>query len=182
MPDVSELRAQLKKLEDVIRLKLPEVATLISLSAKAFAERNIKERGFGAVYSANPLPSWFFLGKELNKTGETFILGRIKQKQETTWGEFRAAQGLPNEHVDLTYSGTMWASMQPQEPFESNGVFYAPLAGGNRQTQDEMNWNFERYGDFVGKALTPENFKALLQAAYDELIQIIDESGIKLIR
>lgn len=174
MPDISELKARLAKMEEAIRLKLPDIATLISLSAKAFAERTIKDKGFGEVYSTNEIPTWFFTGKELNKSGEAYI----DQNEEGTWGGFRAAQGLQVGHVDLTYSGTMWASMQPQEAFESGGVYYAPLAGGNTQTQDEMNWNFERYGDFVGRALTPDDFRVLIEAAYTELIRVIEEAGL----
>ena len=178
MPDISELRQQIQKLEEAIRLKLPEVATLISLSAKAFAERNIKETGFGEVYSHNEVPAWFFRDKELNKIGETFINQKIKDRKGTNWQELRAAQGLQTQHVDLTYRGTMWAGMLPEEPFWENDVVRAPLAGGNREVQNEMNWNRDRYGDFLGKALTPENFISLLQVAYDEIIHLIEESGI----
>lgn len=180
MPDLNELREQLRKLEDVLRLKLPEIVTLISLSAKAFAERNIKESGFGATYSHNEVPAWFFRDKELNNAGEAFVNKKIQDDEGMYWAELRAAQGLQTAHVDLTYRGIMWAGMLPEEAFEEGGIFRAPLAGGNKEVQNEMNWNRDRYGDFIGKALTPENFGTLLQVAYDEIIQLIEDSGLKL--
>lgn len=182
MPDISVLREQLKQLEEAVRLKLPEVATLISLTAKAFAERTIKDKGFGEVYSQTTVPAWFMDGKELNNAGAAFIAKKKKAKEKTNWGEFRAAQGLQVAHVDLSYTNTMWASMAPEEPHEEGGIIRAPLAGGNLETQNKMNWNYERYGDFIGEALTPENFQVMLQMIYDEIIRIIEDSGIILIK
>lgn len=178
MPDISVLQEQLKRLEEAVRLKLPDVAVLISLTAKAFAERTIKDKGFGEVYSQTTIPAWFLEGKELNNAGANFIAKKKKAKEETNWSELRAAQGLQVGHVDLSYSNKMWAGMQPEEPQEQGGIIRAPLAGGNVETQNKMNWNFERYGDFIGEALTPENFQVMLQMIYDEIIQVIQDSGI----
>lgn len=202
MPDISELRAQLRALEAEVVAKLPEIATLISLTAKAFANRNIVDKGFGATYSTNPIPAWFFHGKELNAAGTAFLAnhgvgatgkaGEPKKKRrkkgetadtgsydtDATWAEFRGAQGLQTAHVDLSYSNKMWAGTLPETPRNVGGIIMAPLAGSNKEVQDKLNWNFERFGDFIGKAITPDNFNTLLQVVYDEIIVVIDQSGI----
>jgi len=168
----------LKALDEAVRLKLPDVAVLISLTAKAFSERTIKDKGFGEVYSQTTVPAWFMDGKELNNAGSNFIAKKKKAGEQTNWSEFRAAQGLQVGHVDLSYSNTMWASMQPEEPREEGGIIRAPLAGGNVESQNKMNWNYDRYGDFIGEALTPENFQVMMQMIYDEIIRVIQDSGI----
>ena len=38
-----------------------------------------------------------------------------------------------------------------------------------------MNWNYERYGDFIGKVLTGDNLDTLYNVAYDELVRLMDE-------
>lgn len=179
MPDVSELKKSLERLRELIKENLPRIATLVTLTAKALAERRIKDKGFGEVYSANPIPVWFFEGKDLRASGRKYI----QDKQDKgdglgTWKEFRQAQGLQTEHVDLTYSGFMWAGMMPDEPTEENGIVFAILSGSTKEVQEKMNWNRDRYGDFIGRALTPDDFDILKQVIIDEILPLVEESGL----
>ena len=127
MPDISEFSKRLKEIEAAVLQKMPEIAITLTLSAKALAERNIKEKGFGFKYSQNQIPAWFLHGKELNQKGTKFLedrgvnpqtgaQGEAKKKRRkkgetadpghfdktTNWGEFRSAQGLQNAFVDLS--------------------------------------------------------------------------------
>ena len=176
MSDLKELIVKFKALRDALPEVMPAVATSVSLSAKAIAERTIKDKGFGELYSAVDVPAWFLEGKQLNNSGKNF-LDNINESDYpfTNWGELRKAQGLQNSHVDLTYSGKMWAGMFPQD-VEVTGVRYiAPLGNNNKEGQNKMNWNFDRYGDFVGRTLTGDNLDLLYNVAFDELVRLIDE-------
>ena len=175
------------------------MATILTLSGKALAERNIKDKGFGALYSTNLYPAFFLFGKQLNARGSKFLEDRgvqldgsqgeatkkkgtkrkkkgdviTKEDQLTNWAEFRQAQGLQIEHVDLTYSGKMWAGMAPLEPVITGNKVIAPLGGNNKQAQDEMNYNRDRYGDFIGKALTPDNMRTLNDVVKREFLDVL---------
>lgn len=200
MPDLQEFHKRMEEIRQAIRNSLPAIATTVSLSAKAIAERRIKDQGFGAMYSTNKIPAWFLHGKHLNQSGVTFLKKhgvrpdtgeqgeglkkRRKKKGDpdpgsfdklTNWGEFRQAQGLQAAHVDVSYSNKMWANMQPKEPEENGDIVRAPLAATNTEAQNKMNWNRDRYGDFVGKSLKPEDFNLLGEVVINEIITILDQ-------
>jgi hypothetical protein len=199
MADLNDFKAKLKQMEEAIKAKLPEVAEVLAISAKGMAERNIKENGFGKIYSAARYPAWFLHGKELNQKGTKFLADRgvtgpgqqgetkkpRKKKGETgdpapfdkltNWGEFRAAQGLQNAFVDLSYSNKMWANMQPVYVDTQGLVVRAYLGATNREAQEKMNYNRERYGDFIREALTEENGRVLIEVVQNELLNILEQ-------
>lgn len=199
MPDIHEFKKKLKQIEEAVFQKMPEIAITLTLSAKALAERNIKEKGFGFKYSQNKIPAWFLHGKELNQKGTKFLEdrgvhpdtgaqgeGKKKRRKKgetadpghfdktTNWGEFRSAQGLQTDHVDLSYSNKMFANMQPVHPYVSGYIYYAPLGATNTEAKDKMNWNRERYGDFIGKALTENDRNTLTEVVVGEILSVID--------
>lgn len=199
MADISEFKKRLKEIEEAVLQKAPDIAITLTLSAKALAERNIKDRGFGAKYSINKIPAWFLHGKELNQKGTKFLQdrgvdagtgaqGEPKKKRRkkgetadpgkfdkmTNWGEFRQAQGLQTDHVDLSYSNKMFANMQPVRVEQKGDIYLAPLGATNTEARDKMNWNRDRYGDFIGKALTEEDRNTLTDVVVGEVVAIID--------
>ena len=178
--DMSELIAKLEAFRDMLPTVLPDVATSVSMAGKALAERVIKEKGFGKTYSTTKVPAWFMDGKELNGKGLTY-LSNLKEKAtdeepaETNWGEFRAAQGLQTDHVDLSYTNKMWAGMFPQEVQVNLFEYVAPLGNNTTEGQNKMNWNYERFGDYIGKVLTGDNRDIMYDVAYDELVRLMDD-------
>ena len=199
MPDIKEFQAKLKALKDLALQKLPDIATTLTLTAKALAERRIRESGFGADYSNNKIPAFFLEGKELNGSGTAFLKqhgvfpkgegpGKQKGKGKTktltkedrlaNWKEFRAAQGLPVGFVDLAYSNKMYAGMGPLSVVISGTVYSAPLGATNQQALKEMNFNYIRYGDFIGKALQEDDFVKLREFSQTELINLLNEGNI----
>lgn len=200
MAGIGDFKERLNQIRLAIENKLPDIAITMTLSAKALAERRIKDVGFGEMYSENKIPAWFLHGKELNQKGTKFLMdrgvnpetgeqGETKKKRRkkkgdpdpgnfdkmTNWSEFRAAQGLPIDHVDLSYSNKMWANMQPMKPYQSLYITYSPLGATNKEAQEKMNWNRDRYGDFIGKALTVEDRQTLTDVVSDEIRKVISE-------
>lgn len=181
MPTFEELIEIMKAVRNALPETLKEAATSVSMSAKAIAERQIKEAGFGAMYSSNEYPVWFLKGKELNNRGTAFIYSveeeadKLDINAEANWAQFRGAQGLQTGHVDLTYSGKMWSGMFPQEVQIDGFRYIAPLGHNNKEGQASMNYNYERYGDFIGSQLTGDNLELLYEIATDEIYRLIDE-------
>lgn len=199
MPDINELREKFKQMREAVESRLPDIVATLALTAKAFAERNIKDMGFGPNYSSVKYPAWFLHGKELNAAGRTFLAqrgvnsagvqGATKKKRRkskgdpdpgyfdklTNWGEFREAQGLQSEHVDLSYSNRMFSNIQIVR-FETEGTIYKAILGGtNEEDQNKMNWNRDRYGNFINKALTEENKNAMGELVITEISKVIDQ-------
>jgi hypothetical protein len=200
MADLNDLRKRLQQIREAVAAKLPEIAVTVSISAKALAERNIKDKGFGYTYSTVQIPAWFLHGKELNGAGTTFLKnhgvneqtgqqgpGKKKRRKKgeageaqhfdrtTNWGEFRGAQGLQNKFVDLSYSNKMWANMQPVSIEQQDHIIRAPLGATNTEAQDKMNWNRERYGDFVGKAIGDAERGILTDVVVQEVVNVLDQ-------
>lgn len=193
MADLTDFFKALDEIEGAVIEALPDIATLLALTAKALAERHILEVGVGATYSTNPIPVFWFEGKELNSGGENYIAAKKGKKKKRgqrkssediteedvakglgTWGEFREAQGLQAAFVDLHYSNKMFAGMTPGDPVKvENYVVFVPLAGSNKETVDKMNWNAEEYGDFITKALTPESKEILTQTAGEAIEDVL---------
>jgi hypothetical protein len=199
MPDIKEFKAKLEALAQMARQKLPEIATSLTITAKALAERRIKEEGFGAQYSESKIPAWFLKGKELNGAGTTFLEqhgvnppgtpkktkrkkkgeGLTEEEKLANWKEFRAAQGLQTGYVDLGYSNKMWAAMGPLSVVIDGDIYSAPLGASNTQAQKEMNYNYDRYGDFVGKGLDNDDFNVMGSFVSDELKSLLDQSNLQ---
>lgn len=204
MPDISVFKQRLRQFAEEARQKLPDVATTLTLSAKALAERNIKDHGFGIDYSENLIPAWFFHDKELNAGGAAWLkqhgVGGDGKPGEAThqkgkkrkkgveeekvdrfgnWKQFREAQGLQAGFVDLSYSNKMWAGMGPLSLVVKGDVFIVPLGATNRQAAKEMDYNFDRFGDFVGKGLTTDNFTTLAVSVSDQLRDILKSSNLQ---
>jgi hypothetical protein len=184
MATIIDLIHRMQNLENDLKSSLGDIATSVSLTAKAIAERTIKESGFGAEYSTKNVPTAWLYGQVLNASGTSFLQQRDQESDElglegeASYKELRAAQGLQVAHVDLTYSGEMWRGMLPAEPEIHGGIAIAPLGHTNRDGQDKMNWNFERYGDFIGETLTGDNFDTLKTVAAEEVNRIIQRSNI----
>lgn len=151
MGNFSELIKNLKAIEEELPQILGKSAFIMANDGKALAERIIKEKGFGETYSTKEIPPFFLYEKSLNSKGKSYL--DSLDGEGTNWGEFRQAQGLQNKHVDLSYSTRMWKGMRPDEVQEDNGRFFCLMGHNDNEGKRKMNWNFERYGDFIGKAL-----------------------------
>jgi len=197
MATIKDLDNILEQMKEAIRQRLPDALTTMVVTAKALAEREIVQNGIGAKYSKEKYPAFFLAGKELNQKGTTFLAAHgvdttgkqtrnVQKGKKSTkrtleyadtlvnWEEFREAQGLQGNHVDLHYSNKMYANMGPQAPEQDGEVTRVRLGATNKEAQDKMNWNYERYGNFIMKALTDESKALLKQVLRDEVLIILE--------
>lgn len=167
-----ELIENLKQVEQELPEILRQAATTMAHDAKALAERTIKNEGFGKRYSTKKaIPAHWLYEKTLNRRGFSYLDGL--DGELTNWGEFRQAQGLQTNFVDLSYTARMWQGMRPDEVQEENGRFFCKMGHNDNEGRQKMNWNFERYGDFISIAL--EGKQDMLKDAALEGIQQLFE-------
>jgi hypothetical protein len=195
MPDISELQRQIREARQAVLNALPEIATENAINAKALAERKIRQVGFGAKYSGNRVPAFYFIGEELNAQGRKYLEDKIKKDEKEThvqdgvkfysedngltWGEFRKAQGLQADHVDLGYTNKMWAGLVPEAPFYQEGKIICRLAGNSVEVINKLSWNYKHYGDFFAKVFGPPELQALTAATVDRIRIILINHGFK---
>ena len=110
--------------------------------------------------------------KALNARGKSYL--DELDGEGTNWGEFRQAQGLQNKHVDLSYSTRMWKGMRPDEVQEENGRYFCLMGHNDNEGRKKMNWNFERYGDFIGKALKGQE-EVLEEVATENILLLLEK-------
>lgn len=178
---MASLRDLINKFEgakDNLDLALLDTATSVSLAGKGFAERIILDEGFGAFYSDNTFPAYKMFGDQLTLGGLAYLERKAEKGELTNWKGLRDAQGLPTGHVDLHYSNKMFESMLPRDSFQDGTKYLAPLASSNTEGQNKMNWNRDRYGDFIGIALGEDGKELMGAVGLAELERFLKGYGI----
>lgn len=173
MKTFSDLRENLKSARLEIEAKMPLIVREYALNAKALSERRIRTEGFGFDYSTKEVPAYFFLSKTLNQAGKAEIKKRSKKKEGLTWGALKEVQGLNGEFVDLAYSNEMWRGIVVVQNKQTGTVFYALLGHTNQAGQQKMNWNYERFGNFIMKGLNENDKKFLATLPVDSMMEIV---------
>ena len=176
MADINDFKKRLRLLKKVVYERMPNIIEDYAHEASILSERKIIDSGFGEDYSTNEVPAFFFLGKELNAGGKKIIKEKSKKKEGLNWSGFRAAQGLPNDHVTLSYSNEMWRGLSIIKVEKKGGKFIAYLGGNSKASKDKLTWNFERYGDFIKKGISDSDMKYLNDEANKKILKIIKEN------
>lgn len=178
---MASLRDLINKFEgarDNLDLALLDTATSVSLAGKQYSERIISDEGFGAFYSDTKYPAFLMYGEELTLGGLAYLENKADKKELTNWKGLRDAQGLQTSFVDLHYSNKMFESMLPRDSFQDGTKYLAPLASSNTEGQNKMNWNRDRYGDFIGKALGEDGKELMGTVGLAELERFLKSYGI----
>lgn len=179
MASTEDLKKKLEELRDNLETVLAPVATIVSGTGKAIAERTIRDKGFGQEYADTEVPTWFNKNNSLNKKVDRAREKKNKAaeggKGRMSWKDVRRAAGLQVDFVDLAYSNEMWRGIQPQKPFTEGSYILAPLAHNNTKGQKKMDWNRDRYGDFFFIVLEGEPMKELGELGQEEAAKRIIE-------
>jgi len=179
MASIEDLQKQLANVRQQLLQALPDIAINNTIVARELIEKKIRKVGFGVMYSQNKVPAWFFLNKTLNNTGKKFIQSKIDAGEETNWAELKAAEGLPTGHVDLSHTNKMWASLTPMAPEISGNRIIVGLGSNNKISAAVLNYNRDRYGDFLGIVLGPAEMKVLGDTVLGKVKRILADNGIK---
>jgi len=147
MPDVKSFISQLKSLRQAIEDKAPEILETMALTSKSLVQERVQREGIGE-YSTNAIPEWFMIGRHLNQRGEKW-LDELDSKTVPNWGNFRRAQGLQADFVDLTYTGRMWGGLIVQQITKQGTKYVARLGGSDKEVDEKLYYNTARYGEFL---------------------------------
>lgn len=169
--NIDEMIRDLNNAIDAIKKESPDITKRLALTAKDKIEERVKNIGVGD-YSNNPVPAFFFYEKARNANGRKIIKEKEKKKEGMTWGEFRKAQGLQNDHVDLTYNGTMFRNIKLTNLRNNQYYFIATIAPDIEDEIKKLGYQTDRYGDFM--ILTPEQDKDLTDLAQLELDHLLN--------
>jgi hypothetical protein len=102
-----------------------------------------------ADYSKRPINTNKFIGKERNASGSQFI----KKNRLATWHDFRKAQGLVNEKVNLSYTNRMWSSLAIIKTNRGVGSFSATIGSSDPLVDTYLPKLVKRYGNFINPTI-----------------------------
>jgi len=173
------LQEHMQKLES-FRLKLRAKAPEIVLKQAITGVSKVKNRsiedgifkdgkdGTYAKYSDKEIPTWFFFSKALNNSGRRYV----KQNKYGTWHDFRKAQGLESDNVNLAYSNRMWTAYRPTEQVEYKpNIFRVIVDASDSEERKKMMYNKARYGAFYKP--TQEEISELTMIAQNEIRTLV---------
>jgi hypothetical protein len=98
-----------------------------------------------AEYSTNQISTKKFKGKERNSKGVQFI----KSNPRGTWHDFRKAQGLQSEKVNLSYTSRMWSSMGIVRTVKFVGGVMTVIGVADSNVDLYLPSLVKRYGNFI---------------------------------
>ncbi len=157
---------------------MPEINARLAQSGLSLIHDRILNDGVdGKKYSTNLLPTYFFTGKSISAGGDAKVKAKNKANKYkgVSYTDFREANNLQTNHVDLRLSGDMWRDMAVIEN-SGPGLRNTTVAGSKnsitypdgQKTGDVVGYLGDRYGDF----LTPtKQEETILDNALDEELQ-----------
>lgn len=117
-------------------------------------------------YSTRKVNTQKFVGKERNSKGGEFI----KKNRVGTWHEFRKAQGLQSEKVNLSYTSRMWSSMGIVRTARLENGVMTVIGTTDAEVEKYLPDLVKRYGNFINP--TEEEAEQLQEDTTAELLRI----------
>ena len=162
----------IKKLEETINnidTYLINTNETVAVTARSLVVNRIQQEGIaGRSYSDNKLSKSAYEGKALRASA----YAELEAKGAMSYREWRIANGLQVDHVDLTYSGRMFQNLQVQGTTREGRDIITIIDVSQSEEQKKMNANAKRYGDFLEVTQAEEDLLAL--DFEDELISKIN--------
>lgn len=191
---VEEFSDRVREFNSAVQTEFPVINARIARSALSLIRDRIINEGidhtgkpFGK-YSTNPLPLFFFTGKELGSGAEKRVKAQAKANLKqgingVSYEQFRAANNLQTNHIDFKFSGDMWRDVDVLETTVEGNVISTIVASKNSITRQNgasqistgqiMEYLAERFGDFL--ALSEKEIAVCNDILNDEL-QILSDS------
>jgi hypothetical protein len=167
-----EYQRKIMNMITTLKAEAPNIAlrmgqTGLSMMKEDSIRDGITVDGSFAAYTTNPVYKSSMKKKARNAAGGAYASSGGKGN----WGEFRAAQGLKSDHVNLFYSGQMWSALRIIAQSQ-NGYRYSVLIGAsNGDAARVLLANLERYGNFL--KLSDEKKRLITSDAAADVTDIV---------
>lgn len=137
--------------------ELPQIAETLCIQQALSGLTIVKDRstrkgifvdsanGDYAEYSTNKISTKKFIGKERNGKGTDYI----NKNPRGTWHDFRKAQGLQSEKVNLSYTNRMWSSVGIVRTVRIGGGTMTIIGTTDSKVDEYLPDLVRRYGNFI---------------------------------
>lgn len=158
--NAEQFRANLIALRSKLDSEMPSILLSVVVDTTSQVRNRSIENGIyvdamegaKADYSTTEIPTYFFKAKVRNQGGRDYL----KNNPLGTWHEFRKAQGLQSESVNLSYTGRFWASLSPGPLVRLGRVLSVEVAVGDSSVEQYADYLVDRYGEFYQPTQTEE--------------------------
>lgn len=189
MTSANDFSDKVKNLLSFAQIEFPIVNARLAVTALSLVRNRIINDGVNSKgnslgkYSQNPLPTYFFSGKSISAGGDKGVKAYEKANRKlgingVSYEQFRDANNLQTNHVDLKVSGDTWRDIDVLETFNEGGKIITLVASKNSisrkngkgtiKTGEITEFLGERYGDFLQ---LNETETEILEEALDAEVQ-----------
>lgn len=165
----------IQKIDTIINLfdeELQKASEEYALSLMGMVVNRIQQKGvLGRKYSKNKLPAFWFEGKELNAGGRALVEKHMKKKERDfyrmvgekvkknkaldelengiTYEEWRVANGLQVDHIDLTFSGRMMQNLGIIGTKKVGNLWVTVIGGTNPEVIMKLEYTTKMFGKWL---------------------------------
>lgn len=142
---LKQLRARLEN--DMPLILLSVVVSRTSIIRNRSIDNGIfvnAQEGNTVGYSDKKAPTYLLWNKARNQSGRDYI----KKNKLGNWHEFRIAQGLSSDAVNLSYTGSFWGSLMPGSVYNRGGVLTVEVGVTDSGVAQYAGYLVDRYGNF----------------------------------
>lgn len=170
-----EFAAKVKSNRDILARAVPSMCQEIAESTLALIKDrsinegiNINGTAQKATYSKNPISTEKFRKKVLNKGGSSWL----DANAFGTWHQFRKAQGLQSEPVNLSYTNDMWENIKVLTT-QQNGDGKAQTVVGSYddETNKKISGNEFLFGDFLTPI--PDELQLAQEVLQEKILKLL---------
>ncbi|MCA9497108.1 MAG: hypothetical protein KC589_09255 [Nanoarchaeota archaeon] len=135
--------------------EIPDIMVETAISGKSLIQNRIQESGINADgsslgnYSEKDVPAFFFKGKSNNQGGESYIDAQIEEGGGVSYADFRRANGLQTNFIDLTFSGRMWSNIGVKNIASGNNKTTVTIGAKTDDNELKLFYSEKRFGDIL---------------------------------
>lgn len=151
MGGLSDIRIQIQRQRAALSAALEPEALRAGADAAAVVENRIvttgekSEGGRLSPYSEKEVPAFFFFGRSRNNAGEQAVRSKAKKREDISYREFRALNGLNTGVKNLEFTGEMWQGFGVVDVKTIRpGVAEVTIGGKNERTRSLLGYHSER--------------------------------------
>lgn len=153
-------------------------AVKIALDALALIKLRVQNHGTSAdggsmgSYSQSVVPVWYFKGN--SRTGSNTAYDRLQKKGYfASYADWRKANNLQTQHIDLKFTGDMWRDIKPRVSRSLPVSTLIEINASKSEEQEKLNYNSERYGAIL--QLSPNELRMIQTANRKRVLKTLNK-------